>query len=157
MKRLSLLMLAAPVLFLACSKKPDMCTDQDASVEAPTMQAFCVRNGIDYTVDTYGNYFEIDSMGTGLKVTSASDTVVISYVGKTMDDKIFDHADSVMAYAGTFIPGFQYALLKVQGGGGLQIVMPSYLAYGCNGNSVIPKNEPLYFSVKLLEVRNYKR
>lgn len=157
MKKLFLLMLAAPALFISCSKKSSACTDQAASVEAPAMQAFCANQGLDYQVDNAGNYFQIDSMGTGPSVTSAGDTVVISYVGKTMDNKVFDHADSVMAYAGTFIPGFQYALLKVKEGGGLQIVMPSYLAYGCTGNSAIPPNSPLYFSVKLIDVRNAKQ
>ncbi|MDI3322271.1 FKBP-type peptidyl-prolyl cis-trans isomerase [Pinibacter soli] len=157
MKKSFLLMLAAPVLFLGCSKKSDTCSDQDKSVEAPAMQAFCVSQGLDYQVDNAGNYYQIDSVGTGPAVLSASDTVVISYVGKTLDNKVFDHADSVMAYAGTFIPGFQYALLKVKKGGGLQIVMPSYLAYGCTGNAAIPPNSPLYFQVKLLDVRNYKQ
>ncbi|MDH7462309.1 FKBP-type peptidyl-prolyl cis-trans isomerase [Chitinophagaceae bacterium 26-R-25] len=158
MKRFFLLMFAVPVLFLACSKKTDSgCKDQDASVEAPAMQAFCVTQGLNYQVDTVGNYFQIDSLGTGPSVTSAYDTVVISYVGKTLDNVVFDHGDSVMAYAGTFIPGFQWGLLKVKEGGGLQIVMPSYLAYGCNGNAAIKPNSPLYFSIKLLDVRNAKQ
>ncbi|MBV4357049.1 FKBP-type peptidyl-prolyl cis-trans isomerase [Pinibacter aurantiacus] len=158
MKRFFLLMLAVPVLFLACSKKSDSgCKDQDPSVEAPAMQAFCVTQGLNYQIDTVGNYYQIDSLGTGPSVLSAYDTVVISYVGKTLDNVVFDRGDSVMAYAGTFIPGFQWGLLKVKEGGGLQIVMPSFLAYGCNGNSRIPPNSPLYFSIKLLDVRNSKQ
>lgn len=157
MKRFFLLLLAAPVMLIACKKMGNVCQNQDPSIEAPAMSAFCVANGITATVDSVGNYYQIIDPGTGPGVVSKYDTIMISYEGKLLDGTTFDKGDSLVAYAGNVIAGVQYALVKIKEGGHIKIVMPSYLAYGCTGNSKIPPNKPLYFDLTLDKVRNYKQ
>jgi FKBP-type peptidyl-prolyl cis-trans isomerase len=158
MKKFLGLSLAVVIGLAACVKSSTSCQDQNPKNEVTEMQAFCISNGINYTLDSTNILYEIIDPGTAPAITSSYDTVTIKYEGKLLNGTTFDKSDSLVAYAGGFVPGFTYSLQKIKQGGRIKTVIPSAYAYGCNGSgSVIPANSPIYFDVTLIKVRPYKQ
>jgi len=153
MKKAFLLLFAGTVVFSACLKNSSTpaCTDQDPSKEIASMQAFAITQGMTPSQDTLGLVYQIEAPGTSPLVSNAYDTVIIKYEGKLLNGTTFDKSDSVgPILVGSFVPGFRASLAKIGNGGHIKTIIPSYLAYGCNGNgSVIPANSPLYFDITI--------
>ena len=105
------------------------------------------------------------------------DTVFVNYVGRSLDDKVFDTSlADVAKSAGTFIDGRPYeplqfnvgqqrvisgwdeGLLLLNEGAKATFVIPSNLAYGAtgNGDAIKPYNT-LVFDVELVKVKPIKR
>ncbi len=158
MKKILGLSLATVIGLAACVKSSTPCQDQDPKSEVTEMQAFCISNGISYTTDSSSILYQIIEPGTTPAIANSYDTVTIKYEGKLLNGTTFDKSDSLVAYAGGFVPGFSYALQKIKEGGRIKMVIPSAYAYGCNGSgTAIPANSPIYFDVTLLKVRPYKQ
>ncbi len=157
MKKLFLLILALPVMLMACIKN-DACKDQDPSVESSAMQAFCLAHGIFPTTDQSGIMYEVMNPGNGATVTNEFDTVVVKFEGKLMNGTTFAKTDSAVTLARTFITGLQVAIQKISEEGRIQVVIPSYLAFGCTGNSTsaIPSNSPVYYDLTVKDVKKYQ-
>ena len=97
-------------------------------------------------------------VGTGATV-KPGDTVVVHYVGKLGDGKMFDSSKSrgpfeVTGAKGMVIKGWDVGLVGMRGGGVRRLIIPPEEAYGEKGvPPVIPPNATLYFEVELLKVR----
>jgi hypothetical protein len=100
------------------------------------------------------------------------DTVRVNYVGKTLDNKIFDTSIEQVAKdnnifsagrnyqplrypigLGFTISGFEFALSMMFPGEKATVIFPSRLGYGSQSNGNIPANSPLIFELDLVEVK----
>lgn len=97
---------------------------------------------------------------TGAGATPAKgDTVVVNYVGKFMEGKIFDQSQPGQPFSfpvdmGFVIPGWDKALKTMKIGGKSTFIIPSGLAYGEQGaGGSIPPNTPLVFDIELLDIK----
>jgi len=103
------------------------------------------------------------------------DTMFVNYVGRNLNDKIFDTSIADVAKAaGTYTDGRPYEPLQVIAGGGNVIagwdegllllnegakatfVIPSELGYGVQGNGEIAPYSTLVFDVELVKVKRIK-
>lgn len=98
------------------------------------------------------------TVGTGTEATEAS-TVKVEYTGAlAKDGSIFDSTDSRGGEPAEFaldqvIAGFKQGITGMKVGGERQILIPAALGYGSQGNSSIPADSDLVFTVKLVEVK----
>ena len=79
------------------------------------------------------------------------------YTGKFEDGKEFDSNQSkegfeVKVGEGSVIKGWEDALLRMRKGMKAKVTIPSELAYGKEGNSVIPPNSTLVFDMEIVSV-----
>lgn len=93
--------------------------------------------------------------GSG-KSPKANDTVKVNYKGTLLDGTEFDSSyargEPIVMRVDQFIPGWKQALPMMKTGDKWQLFIPSSLAYGQQGNQVIPPNSTLIFELELLDV-----
>lgn len=89
---------------------------------------------------------------------AADDVVLINYVGKLENGKVFDQGQRAPLPLGQMIPGFAEGLQKMQKGGKYRLEIPAAKGYGAEAKSnpqtgevVIPANSNLVFEVELLD------
>jgi len=82
------------------------------------------------------------------------DSVIIDYVGKLTDGKVFDQAKNASFPVSRVVPGFTEALLLMRQGGTYRVWIPPQLAYGDKGagGGVVPPGATLDFTVTLSAV-----
>jgi len=75
----------------------------------------------------------------------------VSYGATLMNGTYFDSsAVSIRLPLDSLIKGWQIGLPKIKAGGQIKLLIPSTLAYGCNGaGNVVPSNSPVYFNIYL--------
>jgi FKBP-type peptidyl-prolyl cis-trans isomerase FkpA len=136
------------------SNTSEPCTPKSVSSEEPTIIAYAANNGINYTRDASGVYYEIVSPGSGATPTLNS-KVFVTYTGKLLDGRVFDQQTNPAQTGwqlGSLIGGWQIGLQLIQKGGKMKLIVPSSLAYGCNGGP-LPANSILYFDIELVDVQ----
>jgi FKBP-type peptidyl-prolyl cis-trans isomerase FkpA len=105
-----------------------------------------------------GLVYSVTQEGTGPNVAMGQ-TVVVTYVGKFMDGKIFDQSrpdNPTLSFKigdGSVIPGWDKALLTMKKGGKSTFIIPSNFAYGERGAGPIPPNTPIVFDIALQEIK----
>ncbi len=108
------------------------------------------------TKDTTGVYFQILDSGSGVSPTGTSG-LTVRYTGRLMDRTIFDSTTNSNLgglLLNQLIPGWQIGLPKIKKGGHIKLLIPSALAWGCQGSgTAIRANAPVYFDIYLLDVR----
>lgn len=130
-------------------KEEHRCTtaaDDDAN-----MQSYISANGITATKHTSGLYYQIIEPGSGATPT-ASSTVKTNYTGKFTNNTSFDAGVVSFPLSGVIV-GWQIGIPLIKQGGKIKLIIPPYLAYGCNDYRGIPGNSVLVFDVELLEVQ----
>jgi len=120
------------------------------------MTAFATNNGMIVAQHSSGMYYQIISSGSGATPVSSS-TISVKYTGKRLDGTVFDNtyattATSLYPLAG-FIPGWQLGIPLIKKGGMIKLIIPSSLAYGCQGGGPIAGNTILYFEIELVDVQ----
>jgi FKBP-type peptidyl-prolyl cis-trans isomerase len=145
--------LLAPFLFAACGKSDTECVPATVASEKAAMVAYCTANNITYTEHASGILYEVMAPGLSTQPTLAN-TVSTVYTGKLLNGTQFDaSANPVSFLLSGVIKGWQIGIPLIKKGGRIKLVIPSSLAYGCNGSGSIPANSPLYFEVSLTDVR----
>lgn len=145
--------LLAPFLFAGCGKTDTECVPATVASEKAAMVAYCTANNITYTEHESGILYEIIAPGLGIK-PKLTNTVSAVYTGKFLNGTQFDaSANPVSFLLSGVIKGWQIGIPLIKKGGRIKLVIPSSLAYGCNGSGSIPANSPLYFEVTLTDVR----
>jgi FKBP-type peptidyl-prolyl cis-trans isomerase len=97
------------------------------------------------------------TLGQGEEAQSG-DRVIVHYVGRFVDGKIFDSSLSrkepfqFVLGLGQVIPGWDQGIVGMKVGGVRILTIPPELAYGTNGYGPIPPNSTLIFEVQLLKV-----
>lgn len=104
--------------------------------------------------DSTGLYYLITEQGQGQQPSEES-YVQVHYTGYLTNGTVFDSSeghDPVTFQLNRVIEGWKLGLQKMHEGGKAQLFIPAKLAYGPQGNQVIPPNSPLRFDVQLLKV-----
>ncbi len=155
MMRNALAIIFAALVLIRCKKKNDSgCSPVSPASEAGQMAAFCIAQGIMYTVDTNGIYYQIINQGAG-STPNLNSTVTVTYTTSTLDGTLIEDKSTtpVTVPLNQFIEGWRIAIPYLQKGGHMKMVVPSSLAYGCTGiPGTIPPNTPLYFDIVLVNV-----
>ncbi len=133
--------------------KDESCKEKTVESEESSMQNYATLNGMTTVRHSSGLYYQIVSPGTGGYPLLTS-TVKANYVGKLLDGTIFDQstAGPVTFSLANTIAGWQLGVPLIQKGGVIRLIIPSSLAYGCNGFNTIPPYAILYFQVELVDI-----
>jgi len=158
MKTFFFVLVSSVILFseTGCIKSttPQSCTPKSVSSEEPTILAYASANGITATRDASGLYYQVITPGTG-GAPSATSKVFVTYTGTLLDGTVFDQQTNAAQTGwvlGSLIQGWAVGLPLIQKGGEIKLIVPSSMAYGCNGGS-LPANAILYFDVHLVDVQ----
>jgi len=130
---------------------------QDLEKNGADAKAYLDENGKKDGVITLpsGLQYTILTEGSG-DVPKTTDTVRVHYKGTLLDGKTFDSSydrgEPVEFPVTGVIKGWTEALQLMPVGSKWQLVIPSELAYGEQGNQAIPPNSLLVFDVELLAI-----
>ncbi len=108
------------------------------------------------TVNAEGLIIEDKVVGTG-PAAANGDTVIVNYVGKLTDGKIFDSTKEGQTFSfvlgqGRVIKGWDLGILGMQVDGQRILTIPPSLGYGNQAVATIPRNSTLIFDVKLVKL-----
>jgi FKBP-type peptidyl-prolyl cis-trans isomerase FkpA len=150
----SIVFLAALVMFMltACLKHDQGCTAVDPKTEEPQIVTYATANGINAAKDYSGLYYEIIDAGTG-STPIANSVVTVAYTGKLLNGSVFDQRTYYTEKMSGLMEGWQIGLPLIKKGGRIKLIIPSSLAYRCNGAPNIPSNSVLFFDVTLIDVK----
>jgi FKBP-type peptidyl-prolyl cis-trans isomerase FkpA len=129
--------------FASCEKEADydrLITDYLA--EKNITNAVRAPSGLYYVVETPGN-------GT---FPAATSTVLINYVGRLLDDTVFDQNNNISFNLGGVIPGFREGCQYFSPGSSGLLIMPPSLGYGSQAVGSIPANSVLVFEVDMIDI-----
>ena len=140
------------------------------NAEPAKIKGYIAHEKLNVTQTPDSLYYQITQPGSGA-TPAAGDTVVINYVGRFLNNKVFDTSikDSakkdgkydamrpykpihIVAGAHMVIPGWDEALLLLNKGAKATVVLPSKLAYGANGMQIIGPYTPIAFSLEVVDI-----
>lgn len=102
-----------------------------------------------------GLQYEVITKGTG-PMPKENDNVKVNYVGKLMNDTIFDSSykrnEPAIFNINQVIPGWTEGLKLMPVGSKFKFYIPQELAYGAQQQPTIPAFSPLIFEVELLSI-----
>lgn len=97
-----------------------------------------------------GLLYKVIKEGNG-KTFKAYERVELNYVGKFINDTIFDQGNNVKFVASQMVPGFGEGLQLMSPGAKYILYIPSDLAYGVRGRGAdMPSNSTLVFEVETI-------
>lgn len=139
--------------FSACIKDSS-CKPKTVASEEAEMQNYATSISMAATRHSTGVYYQILNQGSGPAPTFSS-VLSVRYTGKLLNGTIFDSqtTNPVSFPLGQVILGWQVGLSLIQKGGVIRLIIPSSLAYGCQGRGSIPADAILYFDVELVDVQ----
>ncbi len=126
--------------------------------EGKYVDEYAAKNLKNATKTADGIQYVENLAGSGA-TPAPGDSVIVKYVGKFMEGRIFDQSPADQPFiftvgTGSVIPGWDKALQTMKKGGKSTFIIPSRLAYGENGaGGVIPPNTPLVFEIELIDVK----
>jgi len=139
------------LVLTGCSNKDKGGGCTSIAEDDATMQNYISANAITATKHASGMYYQIIEPGSGATPTINS-TVKAKYTGKLTNNTTFDGGEASFPLGGV-IEGWQIGIPLIRQGGKIKLIIPPYLAYGCNDYRSIPGNSVLVFDVELLEVQ----
>jgi FKBP-type peptidyl-prolyl cis-trans isomerase FkpA len=149
-------LLIAILLFVSlsgCMKKEQGCATVKPQDEEKQILAFATDNGITATKHLSGLYYQIMDAGWGVS-PAVNSKVTVGYTGKLLNGNTFDQNSSYTQGLNQLIEGWQIGIPLIKKGGRIKLIIPSSLAYGCNGSGAsIPGNSVLYFDISLNDVK----
>ena len=154
--RYFLMFLSVVIVFCTgCFKKDEACTPVMPSAEENAIKAYAAANGITPFKHNSGMYYQVINAGSGI-TPNINSRVFITYTGKLLNGTQFDQQTNPASTGwtlGGLIEGWQLGVPLIQKGGKIKLIIPSSLAYGCNGSGPIPANSILYFEIDLIDVQ----
>lgn len=156
MKFITLMTLLTGLLLCACGSDNEC---QEPTI--PTLAEYGTYNDNISQINAYlqdnslvadtllsGLRYIIDSTGNTMRMPVVCDEVNVTYKGYFLDGTEFDSGTLTFGLRNV-IKGWQLGIPLFGEGGGGKLFIPSYLAYGVNGNGSIGANTPLIFDVTL--------
>ncbi len=98
-----------------------------------------------------GLYYVVQTPGNG-SFPTASSTVLINYVGRLLDDRVFDQNNNISFGLGNVIPGFREGCQLFNPGASGLLIMPPSLGYGNQAVGTIPANSVLVFQIDMIDI-----
>ncbi|TDO06715.1 MULTISPECIES: FKBP-type peptidyl-prolyl cis-trans isomerase [Halomonas] len=131
--------------------------EQKAAANRAEGEAYLAENAKQEGVTVTDSGLQYRELTSGDGVTpEADDTVQVHYEGTLIDGTVFDSSyergEPVSFQVDQVIEGWQEALQLMNVGDTWEVVIPSDLAYGSQGQGPIGPNETLIFKVELLDV-----
>lgn len=129
-------------------------TSIDTEVEQ--MDAFARENNIRITETTEAGlrFGKVVAYPDSAQVKDGS-VLKVKYTGRRMDNTIFDSGTlDVTIGSSSVVQGFSQGLLKMRAGEKANLLFPSSLGYGPQGNRNIAGFSPLYFEVEIISKKN---
>lgn len=159
MKRMLLFTIVISFLAISCSTSATapVCTDVAPSAEEPAILSYCGANGITYTKDASGLYYQIIDSGVA-PVPVLNSQISITYVAKLLNGTTIDQRTTpITNLLSDLIDAWIIGMRKIGKGGRIKLVAPSALCYGCHGTKTtsfeVPANAILYFDITLTDVK----
>jgi FKBP-type peptidyl-prolyl cis-trans isomerase FkpA len=132
----------------ACSYSEEQLTEFDKRIET-----FAVEKSFQLVKSESGLYTQIMEAGTGREIL-LTDSIGVSYVGKLLSGKKFDEQKkTIYLPMHGVILGWKEALIGQKQGVKLRVVIPPQLGYGASGMDKVPPNAPLYFELRIDDVK----
>lgn len=143
--------------------------DKAKAAQPGKIKKYIADHNLKVTTTASGLMYQVTKMGTGDK-PAVGDTVAVNYVGKFVDDKVFDTNVKDAAKKANIQPmapfkpirfpvgtqgmikGWNEALLLFPKGTKVTMILPSDLAYGDNGYQRIGPFTPLVFDIELVDI-----
>ena len=140
-----------PLLNRAMEQSPKAIANKKAGEEYMSK----LKNDKDYTFTKSGIAYKVIAAGEG-KNFSDSDVVKVNYVGRHLNDSVFDKSGDqpVPFNLKQVIPGFAEMIQLMKPGSKVTVVIPGELAYGPQGNRGIEPNETLIFDIETVGVQD---
>ncbi len=146
-------------------------SDADKNAEAGKIKKYIDDNNLKLTKTVTGLSYVINTPGAGA-LPAPGDTVVLNYLGKFVNGKVFDTNIKAEAIKGKLqinpmnpykpirfpvgaqgmIQGFNEGLLLMNKGAKATFIIPSSLAYGEQGNGPVGPFTPLVFDIELVDI-----
>ena len=127
------------------------------ATEEPQIITYAATKGMVAQKHSSGIYYQIMDPGTGTAPVTLNSKVYITYKGQLLNGSEFDQqldASKTGWKLGGLIEGWGIGLPLIKKGGRIKLIIPSTLAYGCNGKGEnIPPNSILYFDISLVDVQ----
>lgn len=162
MKRTLVIALLSTVVFAACIKSntnipttPD-CVNVSATSDEATVKAYTNADTVEYTRDTSLIYYHVFDSGVG---NVANSTIFFTYKASLVNGTLVSQSSTVLSSPiVNLITGFQYMKRLYKKGAHIKMVLPSILAYGCqgvlNGSAyIIPPNAVLIYDFNITDVQ----
>jgi FKBP-type peptidyl-prolyl cis-trans isomerase FkpA len=163
-----LLLVCIAGCFAACSKdKAVECSGEIPKFSVPTsamaqfqldttaIRKFVVENNIlNVKKDENGVFYQIIAPGTGTDHFTLCSNITISYEGKLLNGTVFDSSkgNETTFPLGQLIKGWVIGVPKIQKGGKIRLLIPSFYCYGAGATGPIPANANLDFTISLNNV-----
>ena len=140
-----------PLLNRAMEQSPKAIANKKAGDEYMAK----LKSNKDYTFTKSGIAYKVIAAGEG-KNFSDSDVVMVNYVGRHLNDSVFDKSGDqpVPFNLKQVIPGFAEMIQLMKPGRKVTVVIPGELAYGPQGNRGIEPNETLIFDIETVGVQD---
>lgn len=162
------ILLASMAVFSSCKKDYETPQEYDERRINDYIKSSSIQNALK---DASGYYYSISNIGNGGIITHADSVLFTLKLTNIAGKSYFQTPDLSNSgdYVGylvnsperEMVPGLAYpkevfksALTKVQRGGTIKVIIPSYLAYGTNGNSIVPENEILVAEINVLKEKS---
>jgi len=152
------------ILFLSIVFTQFSCKKEAAKVdEQAVLKEYLIKKNITVQPSATGLYYIETIAGIGAQAI-AGNSVTVEYVGKFLDDQIFDSSYSrhepftFVLGGGNVIKGWDEGILKMKVGAKATLVIPSSLGYGVKGvtdsygRTVIPGSTTIIFDVYLKSI-----
>lgn len=163
LSQFTLALIGLTVLFSSCKKT----YDSIQVVDGQKIEDYIKANNLTVTPDSLktGYYYQILNPGTGTSVYATSDSVFYNVSVKGLENGTVYWASAngnfgtLAGYTNALVPvdntvfstigvtALRDVILRLKPGGSARILLPSYLAYGKNGNASIPSNENIDLTV----------
>ncbi len=138
MRQLAFLLVSISLLSLSsCTKE----YESIQQIDEAKIQAYIKQNNLTMTKDASGFYYKALDAGSGETMLNKDSVFFTSKVYSLSGNVYYDGATIESNYLGYLNDTFRTAFSSVKRGGKVLVIQPSYLAYGRNGNAVIPPNE----------------
>jgi FKBP-type peptidyl-prolyl cis-trans isomerase FkpA len=145
--------------FAACKKNLSVDDDYDPTpqfkADTTAIAAFVKTNNIPAIKDASGIFYQIIAPGSGSVSYLTSTVISADYEGRLLNGTIFDSTKGNPATfkLGNVILGWQFGIQKIQKGGKIRLIIPSYYAYGTRASGSVPANSVLDFTITLTDVQ----
>jgi FKBP-type peptidyl-prolyl cis-trans isomerase len=137
---------------VSCLKDAELCTNRSIAEEEPDIINYNTSQGINAIRDGSGLYYQVVNYGSGPTPTGTS-IVSVKYTGKLLDGTVFTQENIPTDVDMKMVmQGWRIGLQLIQKGGIIKLIIPSSLAYGCNGFATVPGNSILFFQIEVVDV-----
>lgn len=139
------------ILFVLNSCKKEYETIEN--IDEAKIQAYIKQNNLSMTKDASGFYYQVITQGTGAPLQN-KDSIFYTIDIKSLSGNSYFKTETYInegTHLGYVNPSsYRIALLGVNRGSKVRVILPSYLAYGKNGTNFVPSNEVIVSEISIL-------